>query len=130
MLVPDSIPFTIMDFNGSAADTDKRMMERLSCAQKAHLTELKMEGCPRESFWLSTTSGAVFIRDMTSGSPRVYDVRVLEASKSANPSHSRICLPRRLNTSDSGMFLILFRSLRISILFCFSLFEKILFPAY
>lgn len=30
-------------------------------------------------------------------------------------SLERICLPRRPNTSDSGMFLILFRSLKISI---------------
>jgi hypothetical protein len=61
MSVPDPVPSAITDFNGSAVDTDKRMMERLSYAQKAPLMELKTEGCSRESSWLSTTSGAVFI---------------------------------------------------------------------
>jgi hypothetical protein len=89
MSVPDPVPSAITDFNGSAVDTDKRMMERLSYAQKACSLELKMERCSRESSRLSTTSGAVFMRDITSGSPRVYDVRVLETSKSANPSHSK-----------------------------------------
>jgi len=130
MLVPDSVPSATMDFNGSAVDADKRMMERLSCMRKARLMELKMEGCPRGSSWLSITSGVVFMKDMRSGCPRVYDVRVLEAFKSANPSRTKVGLFRRPNTSDSGMFLILFRSLRISILSSFRLFKQILFPAH
>ena len=69
MLVPDSVPSVTMDFNDSAVDAEKRMMESLSCVRKARLMELKMEGCPRESSWLSITSGAVFTRDMRSCSP-------------------------------------------------------------
>jgi len=45
----------------------------------------------------------VFTRDSgsRSGSPRVRDIRVLETTKSTNPSRSRIRQPRRPNTSES-----------------------------
>jgi hypothetical protein len=70
----------------------------------------------------------VFTRDIgrKSGSPRVRDIRVLEAPKSMNPSRSRIRQPRRPNTSDSGMFLLFFPDCFES-QYCFQLCQASLF---